>query len=79
MLISLIQQSWNRYANVQGGSRWLTSHLYASMFHLQKWVKKALESIVITLIETTQERLRSGYGLVDYNRYVINIYTGSLY
>jgi 3-hydroxy-3-methylglutaryl CoA synthase len=30
--------------------------------------------------ETTQERLRSGYeDAVDYNRYVGNIYTGSLY
>lgn len=42
--------------------------------------KKALESIIDNADETTQERLRSGYeDAVDYNRYVGNIYTGSLY
>ncbi len=50
------------------------------MFHLQKMGKKALESIIDNADETTQERLRSGYeDAVDYNRYVGNIYTGSLY
>ena len=42
--------------------------------------KKALDSIINDADETTQERLTSGYeDAVYYNRYVGNIYTGSLY
>ena len=50
------------------------------MFHLQKWVK-ALDSILTDDIdEDTKERLTTGYDAATYyNRYVGNIYTGSLY
>lgn len=42
--------------------------------------KKALDPIIDDADETTQERLRAGYeDAVYYNRYVGNIYTGSLY
>ena len=41
---------------------------------------KALDSIINHADETTQDRLNSSYqDAVDYNRYVGNIYTGSLY
>lgn len=47
---------------------------------IYKMGKKALESIIDDADETTQERLRAGYeDAVYYNRYVGNIYTGSLY
>ena len=42
--------------------------------------QKALDSIINHADETTQDRLNSSYqDAVDYNRYVGNIYTGSLY
>ena len=50
------------------------------MYHPPKWDKKLLDSIINHADETTQDRLNSSYqDAVDYNRYVGNIYTGSLY
>ena len=52
---------------------------YVSTCLLLKWAK-ALDSIINDTDETTQSRLTSGYeDAVYYNRYVGNIYTGSLY
>ena len=49
------------------------------MYHYQNGTK-ALDSIINHADETTQDRLNSSYqDAVDYNRYVGNIYTGSLY
>lgn len=50
------------------------------MYHLLKWAK-ALDSILTDDIDAeTKERLTSGYDAATYyNRYVGNIYTGSLY
>ena len=77
--IRSFQQSWNEYAKRQGKS---LADFASLCFHVPftKMGKKALESIIDNADETTQERLRSGYeDAVDYNRYVGNIYTGSLY
>ncbi|MBO1198164.1 hydroxymethylglutaryl-CoA synthase [Staphylococcus simiae] len=77
--IRSFQQSWNEYAKRQGKS---LSDFASLCFHVpfSKMGKKALESIIDEADETTQERLRAGYeDAVHYNRYVGNIYTGSLY
>ena len=56
------------------GKHYLTLSHYVSTYLSLKWVRK------LSMTETTQERLTSGYeDAVYYNRYVGNIYTGSLY
>ena len=58
---------------------YLTLSHYVSTYLSLKWVK-SFDSIINDADETTQERLTSGYeDAVYYNRYVGNIYTGSLY
>ncbi|MCI2955800.1 hydroxymethylglutaryl-CoA synthase [Staphylococcus caprae] len=77
--IKSFQESWNEYARRQGKS---LSDFESLCFHVPftKMGKKALDSIIDNADETTQERLKSGYeDAVYYNRYVGNIYTGSLY
>lgn len=77
--IKSFQESWNEYARRQGKT---LSDFESLCFHVPftKMGKKALDSITDNADETTQERLKSGYeDAVYYNRYVGNIYTGSLY
>ncbi|MBW4836114.1 MAG: hydroxymethylglutaryl-CoA synthase [Staphylococcaceae bacterium] len=77
--IKSFQESWNEYARRQGKA---LSDFESLCFHVPftKMGKKALDSIIDNADETTQERLKSGYeDAVYYNRYVGNIYTGSLY
>ncbi|BAW89896.1 hydroxymethylglutaryl-CoA synthase [Staphylococcus capitis] len=77
--IKSFQESWNEYARRQGKT---LSDFESLCFHVPftKMGKKALDSIIDNADETTQERLKSGYeDAVYYNRYVGNIYTGSLY
>lgn len=77
--IKSFQESWNEYARRQGKT---LSDFESLCFHVPftKMGKKALDSIIDNTDETTQERLKSGYeDAVYYNRYVGNIYTGSLY
>lgn len=77
--IRSFQHSWNEYAKRENKS---LADLESLCFHVPftKMGKKALESIIDDADETTQERLRAGYeDAVYYNRYVGNIYTGSLY
>lgn len=77
--IKSFQESWNEYARRQGKT---LSDFESLCFHVpfSKMGKKALDSIIDNADETTQERLKSGYeDAVYYNRYVGNIYTGSLY
>ncbi|MFF5514368.1 hydroxymethylglutaryl-CoA synthase [Staphylococcus capitis] len=77
--IKSFQESWNEYARRQGKT---LSDFESLCFHVPftKMGKKALDSIIDNANETTQERLKSGYeDAVYYNRYVGNIYTGSLY
>ncbi|MCM3508483.1 hydroxymethylglutaryl-CoA synthase [Staphylococcus capitis] len=77
--IKSFQESWNEYARRQGKT---LSDFESLCFHVPftKMGKKALDSIIDNAYETTQERLKSGYeDAVYYNRYVGNIYTGSLY
>lgn len=77
--ISSFQHSWNEYAKRENKS---LADFESLCFHVPftKMGKKALESIIDDADETTQERLRAGYeDAVYYNRYVGNIYTGSLY
>lgn len=77
--IRSFQHSWNEYAKRENKS---LGDFESLCFHVPftKMGKKALESIIDDADETTQERLRAGYeDAVYYNRYVGNIYTGSLY
>ena len=77
--IKSFQESWNVSARRQGKT---LSDFESLCFHVPftKMGKKALDSIIDNADETTQERLKSGYeDAVYYNRYVGNIYTGSLY
>lgn len=77
--IRSFQHSWNEYAKRENTS---LADFESLCFHVPftKMGKKALESIIDDADETTQERLRAGYeDAVYYNRYVGNIYTGSLY
>lgn len=77
--IKSFQESWNEYARRQDKS---LSDFESLCFHVPftKMGKKALDSIIDHTDETTQERLKSGYeDAVYFNRYVGNIYTGSLY
>ena len=77
--IRSFQHSWNEYAKRENKS---LADFESLCFHVPftKMGKKALESIIDDADETTQERLRAGYeDAVYYNRYVGNIYTGSLY
>ncbi|WP_049427861.1 hydroxymethylglutaryl-CoA synthase [Staphylococcus capitis] len=77
--IKSFQESWNECARRQGKT---LSDFESLCFHVPftKMGKKALDSIIDNADETTQERLKSGYeDAVYYNRYVGNIYTGSLY
>lgn len=77
--IKSFQESWNEYARRQGKT---LSDFESLCFHVPftKMGKKALDSIIDNADETTQECLKSGYeDAVYYNRYVGNIYTGSLY
>ncbi|MBC3049290.1 hydroxymethylglutaryl-CoA synthase [Staphylococcus capitis] len=77
--IKSFQESWNEYARRQGKT---LSDFESLCFHVPftKMGKKALDSIIDNADKTTQERLKSGYeDAVYYNRYVGNIYTGSLY
>ena len=76
--IESFQESWKEYARREDKS---LSDFESLCFHvpLLKWAK-ALDSIINDTDETTQSRLTSGYeDAVYYNRYVGNIYTGSLY
>ena len=77
--IKSFQESWNEYARRQGKT---LSDFESLCFHVPftKMGRKALESLIDNADGTTQERLKSGYeDAVYYNRYVGNIYTGSLY
>lgn len=77
--IKSFQESWNEYARREDKT---LSDFESLCFHVPftKMGKKALDSIINDADETTQERLTSGYeDAVYYNRYVGNIYTGSLY
>ena len=77
--IRSFQHSWNEYAKRENKS---LADFESLCFHVPftKMGKKALESIIDDADETTQERLKAGYeDAVYYNRYVGNIYTGSLY
>ena len=77
--IELFQESWKEYARREDKS---LSDFESLCFHVPftKMGKKALDSIINDTDETTQSRLTSGYeDAVYYNRYVGNIYTGSLY
>ncbi|MCH8646375.1 hydroxymethylglutaryl-CoA synthase [Staphylococcus lugdunensis] len=77
--IRSFQQAWKTYASRQHKS---LADFAALCFHVPftKMGKKALDSILTDTDETTAERLESGYqAATHYNRYVGNIYTGSLY
>lgn len=77
--IESFQESWNEYKRRESKS---LSDFESLCFHVPftKMGKKALDSIINDTDETTQARLTSGYeDAVYYNRYVGNIYTGSLY
>ena len=77
--IESFQESWKEYARREDKS---LSDFESLCFHVPftKMGKKALDSIINDTDETTQSRLTSGYeDAVYYNRYVGNIYTGSLY
>ncbi len=77
--IRSFQHSWDEYSKRENKS---LADFESLCFHVPftKMGKKALESIIDEADETTQERLRTGYeDAVYYNRYVGNIYTGSLY
>lgn len=77
--IKSFQESWKEYARREDKS---LSDFESLCFHVPftKMGKKALDSIINDTDETTQSRLTSGYeDAVYYNRYVGNIYTGSLY
>lgn len=78
--IHSFQESWNEYARRYN----TTLDTFKSLcFHVPftKMGKKALDSILTEDINTeTKERLTTGYDAATYyNRYVGNIYTGSLY
>lgn len=78
--IHSFQESWNEYAKRYHKS---LSDFAALCFHVPftKMGQKALDSILTdTASEDTQARLNDSYkSATDYNRYVGNIYTGSLY
>lgn len=77
--IRSFQKAWNEYASRQNKT---LSDFESLCFHVPftKMGKKALDSIIDDADQSTQERLKSGYeDAVFYNRYVGNIYTGSLY
>ncbi|MCG7339024.1 hydroxymethylglutaryl-CoA synthase [Staphylococcus sp. ACRSN] len=78
--IHSFQESWNEYARRHNKS---LSDFSSLCFHVPftKMGKKALDSILTDAIdEETKERLTTGYDAATYyNRYVGNIYTGSLY
>lgn len=78
--IHSFQESWNEYARRHNKS---LSDFSSLCFHVPftKMGKKALDSILTDDIdEDTKERLTTGYDSATYyNRYVGNIYTGSLY
>ncbi|PNZ69261.1 hydroxymethylglutaryl-CoA synthase [Staphylococcus croceilyticus] len=77
--IKSFQESWKEYARREGKT---LSDFESLCFHVPftKMGKKALDSIINDADEMTQERLTAGYeDAVYYNRYVGNIYTGSLY
>ncbi|SUM35012.1 3-hydroxy-3-methylglutaryl-CoA synthase [Staphylococcus gallinarum] len=78
--IHSFQESWNEYARRHNKS---LSDFSSLCFHVPftKMGKKALDSILTDDIdEDTKERLTTGYDAATYyNRYVGNIYTGSLY
>src|SRR5699024_344741 len=78
--IHSFQESWNEYARRHHIS---LDYFKSLCFHVPftKMGKKALDSILTDDIDDqTKERLTSGYDAATYyNRYVGNIYTGSLY
>jgi len=77
--IKSFQESWNEYARRQDKS---LADFESLCFHVPftKMGQKALDSIIDYADDTTQKRLKSSYqDAVYYNRYVGNIYTGSLY
>ncbi|MEJ7218787.1 hydroxymethylglutaryl-CoA synthase [Staphylococcus gallinarum] len=78
--IHSFQESWNEYARRHNKS---LSDFSSLCFHVPftKMGKKALDSILTDDIDKdTKERLTTGYDAATYyNRYVGNIYTGSLY
>ncbi|GAA6822770.1 hydroxymethylglutaryl-CoA synthase [Helicobacter pylori] len=78
--IQSFQESWNEYAKRYNKS---LSDFASLCFHVPftKMGKKALDSILTEDIDSeTHNRLTSGYDAATYyNRYVGNIYTGSLY
>ncbi|MEL0537970.1 hydroxymethylglutaryl-CoA synthase [Staphylococcus debuckii] len=78
--IKSFQESWNEYAKRHHKS---LSDFAALCFHVPftKMGQKALDSILTdSASEDTQARLNEGYkSATDYNRYVGNVYTGSLY
>ncbi|RIP37190.1 hydroxymethylglutaryl-CoA synthase [Staphylococcus gallinarum] len=78
--IHSFQESWKEYARRHNKS---LSDFSSLCFHVPftKMGKKALDSILTDEIdEDTKERLTTGYDAATYyNRYVGNIYTGSLY
>lgn len=78
--IHSFKESWNEYAKRYHKS---LSDFAALCFHVPftKMGQKALDSILTdTASEDTQARLNDSYkSATDYNRYVGNIYTGSLY
>ncbi|TAA91954.1 hydroxymethylglutaryl-CoA synthase [Staphylococcus saccharolyticus] len=77
--IKSFQESWNEYARRQDKS---LADFESLCFHVPftKMGQKALDSIIDYADDITQKRLKSSYqDAVYYNRYVGNIYTGSLY
>ena len=76
--IKSFQESWNEYARREDKT---LSDFESLCFHVPfTKMGKSFDSIINDADETTQERLTSGYeDAVYYNRYVGNIYTGSLY
>ncbi|MDW4475495.1 hydroxymethylglutaryl-CoA synthase [Staphylococcus saprophyticus] len=78
--IRSFQESWEEYARRYNKS---LADFKSLCFHVPftKMGKKALDSILTDDIDAeTKERLTSGYDAATYyNRYVGNIYTGSLY
>ncbi|PHK48895.1 hydroxymethylglutaryl-CoA synthase [Staphylococcus edaphicus] len=78
--IRSFQESWQEYARRYNKS---LTDFKSLCFHVPftKMGKKALDSILTDDIDAeTKERLTSGYDAATYyNRYVGNIYTGSLY
>lgn len=78
--IHSFQESWNEYARRYNKT---LDNFKSLCFHVPftKMGKKALDSILTDFVdEQTKARLTSGYeDATYYNRYVGNIYTGSLY